>query len=112
MRHRHHGAGEACQKLLQPLDRLRVQVVGGLVQQQHVWPHQEHPAQRHATLLAARQVLDKRVPLGQAQGVCGDLHLLLGTPVTGGDDRLQPRLLGCQGIKICVGFGVRRVHVV
>ena len=31
-----HGAGELRQKLLQPVHAFRIQVVGGLVEQQHV----------------------------------------------------------------------------
>ena len=33
---RHHGARKAREELLQPIDRLGVQVVGGLVEQEHV----------------------------------------------------------------------------
>jgi hypothetical protein len=34
--HRHHGAGEAQQVLLQPFDGFGIEVVGRLVEQQHV----------------------------------------------------------------------------
>ena len=34
--HQHNGIGTCGQELLQPLDRLNVQMVGGLVQQQHI----------------------------------------------------------------------------
>ncbi|MCI1710681.1 MAG: hypothetical protein LKM39_10580 [Chiayiivirga sp.] len=41
----HHGAGEALQELLQPVHRFGVQVVGRLVEQQHVGLGQQ---QRHS----------------------------------------------------------------
>ena len=51
----HHGAREALQEVLEPLHALGVQVVGGLVEQQHVGLGQQQPAQRHAALFAARE---------------------------------------------------------
>ena len=76
----HHGAGEAVQKLLQPLDGLCVQVVGGLVEQQHVGLGQQQPAQRDAALLAARQRADLGVKLGREASQLGPCprHGLLG----------------------------------
>jgi len=49
----HHGARKALQELLQPIDRLGVQVVGGFVEQQHVGFGQQQAAQRHAALFAS-----------------------------------------------------------
>src|SRR5690606_18301425 len=48
----HHCAGEAAEELLQPIDRFGVQVVGGLVEQQHVGLGQQQAAQGHAAFLA------------------------------------------------------------
>jgi hypothetical protein len=50
-----HGAGEAHQVLLEPFDAFRVEVVGRLVQQQHVGLGQQQAAERHAALLASGQ---------------------------------------------------------
>ena len=52
----HHGAGEAHQELLQPFDRFGVEVVGRLVEQQHVGLGEQQLAERDAALLAAGQV--------------------------------------------------------
>ena len=49
-----HSAREALQELLQPLHRFGIQVVGGLIQQQHVGLGQQQAAQRHTALFAAR----------------------------------------------------------
>ena len=43
----------ALQERLQPQDRLQVEVVGGLVHQQHVGPAQQHPGHGHPHLPAA-----------------------------------------------------------
>jgi hypothetical protein len=53
VRHGHHASLEVGQVTLQPGHALRVQVVGGLVQQQHVRLLQQHPTQRHPALLTA-----------------------------------------------------------
>ena len=64
MGHAHHRSGKALQKLLQPLDRLGIQVVGRLIQQQHVGLAEQQLTQGHPTLFAARQILDLRLPRG------------------------------------------------
>ena len=75
MRDGDHGAGKLLQELLEPLDALGIEVVGRLVEQQHVGLRQQQPAQRDAALLAAGQLADLRVPRRQPQRVGGDLHL-------------------------------------
>jgi hypothetical protein len=61
VRHHHQRAAPAGQQGLQPLDRVHVEVVGRLVQQQHIGPRHQRLGQRHAFLLAARQPVDHRV---------------------------------------------------
>ena len=108
-----HGAGVALQEDLQPLHAFRVQVVGGLVQQQHVGLAQQQPAQRDAALLAAGQRADGRVPRRQAQRVGGDLQLQVGVLAAGGgDDRLQLGLLGRQLVEIGIGLGIGGIDLV
>ena len=51
------------QELLQPDDRLDVEVVGRLVHQQHVGLPEQHAGQRHAHLPAARERADVAVDL-------------------------------------------------
>ena len=58
---------------LQPRYRLRVQVVGRLVQQQDVWLGEQQPAERHPTPLAAGEDLHRGVARRAAQR----LHRLL-----------------------------------
>jgi hypothetical protein len=109
---RHDGAGEAHQELLQPLDAFGVQVVGGLVEQQHVGLRQQQAAERHAALLAAREVVDLRVPRRQAQRVGGDLELRVERVRFGrGEQLLELLLLGGELVEVGVGLGVLRVHL-
>ena len=72
----HHGAGVALQKLLEPVHRFGVQVVGRLVQQQHVGLGEQQLAQRHAALLATGEHANLGVPRRQAQGVGGNFKLV------------------------------------
>ena len=111
--HRHHGAGKFLQELLQPLDALGIEVVGGLVEQQHVGLGQQQAAQRHAALLAAGERADFRLPRRQAQRVGGDLELMLDVVAGGsGDDRLEFRLLGREFVEVGVGLGIGGVDLV
>ncbi len=111
--HRHHGAGVARQELLQPFDGLGVQVVGRFVEQQHVRLLQQQPAQRHAALFAARQRADHRVPRRQAQRVGGHFQLLFQqVRIAGGQDRLQPLLLGGELVEVGAFLGIGLVDPV
>ena len=49
----HHSSGKALQKLLQPVNRLGIEVIGRLVEQQHVGPGQQQAAKRNAAFFAA-----------------------------------------------------------
>jgi hypothetical protein len=106
-----HGAGEAHQELFQPFHRFGVEVVGGLVQQQHVRLLQQQLAQRDAALLAAGELADDGVPGRQAQGVGGDFHLVFGVAAGGGDDRFQAGLFLGQLVEVGVRLGVGGVHL-
>ena len=101
-----HGARIALQKLLQPVDRFGVQVVGWLVEQQHVGFGQQQRAKRHAAFFTARQNADLRVPRWQAQCVGGNFQLVLGISARGCNDRLQARLLCGQCIEVGIGFAI------
>ncbi len=108
----HHGAGEALQELLEPLDAFGVQVVGRLVEQQHVGLGQQQAAQRHAALLAAGQHADDRVPGRQAQRVGGDLELLVGVSAPAAAMmRFQLGLLGGERVEVGVRLGVGGVDL-
>ena len=97
----HHGARVLVQEALQPRHGLGVEVVGGLVQQQHVGGRQQQAAQRHAALLATGQVGDLRIARRQAQGVHGHLHLPVEVPgVRALDGVLHALVLLEQGLHL------------
>ena len=77
---RDDGARVLRQVLLEPLHALRVQVVGGLVEQQQVGLGQQQPAQRDPPLLAAGQAGDVGVGRRAAQRVHGLLDLAVQVP--------------------------------
>ena len=77
---RDDGARVLLQVLLQPLHALRVQVVGGLVEQQQVRLGQQQPAQRDPALLPAGQAGDLGVGRRAAQRVHGLLDLAVQVP--------------------------------
>ncbi len=74
MRDRDDGARVLLEEVLEPADGLRVEVVRGLVEQQHVRLREQQTAERHAPPLAARDASDVGVPGRQPQGVGGELE--------------------------------------
>ena len=96
---RDDGARVFLEIALEPGDRLGIEVIGRLIEQQHVRRRQQQPAQRDAALLAARERADARLPRRQAQRIGGDLELALELPAAGGvDGVLQLRLLREQRV--------------
>ena len=53
MRGKNHNAFKVCKAIIQSSNRLQVQMVGGLVQNQHVASIQHHPRQHTANTLSA-----------------------------------------------------------
>ena len=101
----HDGARVLLQEALQPVDRLGVEVVGGLVEQQQVGVGQQQPAQRHPAALAARQRGDVGVVRRAPQRVHGDLDVAVEVPGVGGVDLVLE--LGLEGADLLVvGVGV------
>ena len=101
------GAGEIVQESLQPGHTLGIQVVGGLVQQQHVRVRQQQAAQGHPPLLAARQGAHVGIPGRQAQCVGSDFQSVVEVVGVGGlDDVFQPGLFLGQRVEISIRFGV------
>ncbi len=80
VRDRHDRAPIVLQVALQPPNRLRVQVVGRLVEQQQVGLAQQQPAQRHPASLPARQRRHVRVRRRAAQRVHRDLERRVEVP--------------------------------
>ena len=99
-----HRARVVGQEVLQPGDRLGVEMVGGLVEQQQVRPLEEQPAEGHPAALAARELVDVGVRRRQPQGVHGDLQRAVELPGVGGlDGVLDAPLLGHQLVHRVVG---------
>ena len=101
---RNDGAGKFRQKALQPGDRFGVQMVGRLVEQQHVRPGEQQPGERDAPPLAAGQgghaVLRRRA----AQRVHRHLDAPVEVPGVGGvDPFLKPGLFLDQAVHLVVG---------
>ena len=88
VRHQHQRAAPAIEQLLQPLDGGDVQVVGRLVEQQHVGCGDQRLRQRDALLRAARQLVDAGIGV-QVQPLQGLRHALLPGPAV---ERLEPCL--------------------
>ncbi len=101
--HGHHGARVLVQVALEPAHRIRVEVVGGLVEQQQVGLGEQQPAQGHATALAPAQVPDGRVARRAAQGVHGRVHQRVEVPGVGGVDLLLQRRELVRGLLGVVG---------
>ena len=94
-----HRALVAVEHVLQPADRIDVQVVGGLVQQQHVGVGEQRLRQQHAQLPAGRDFAHEQVVL-----VHGDLQA-------------QQEFAGARFGRVAVvfgelGFQVGRAHIV
>ena len=67
--HEQHGAGVVGEERLEPLDGLDVEVVGRLVEQQHVGRGHQRPRQQHAPPPSARQRVDHGASAGSASRV-------------------------------------------
>ena len=94
----HYRALVLLEEAFQPGYGLRVQVVGGLVQEQDTGTLEQQPAQRHPAPLAAGDRGHVGVPGRTAQGVHGDLQGALQLPAAGGVYAfLQLPLFGQQG---------------
>ena len=103
---RDDGARVLLQEAFEPVDRLGVEVVGRLVEQQQVGVAEEQPGERHAALLAAGDLRDVGVVGRAAQGVHRDVDVALEVPgIGGGDLVLEGGLLLADGVVVGVGVG-------
>ena len=112
MRHRHHGARKTREKLLEPIHAFGIQMVGRLIEQQHVGLGQQQTAQRHAAFFTTRQRADFGVPRRQAQRVARDIEFVFRVATGGVDDGFVLGLLGGELVEIRIGFGVSGVNLV
>ena len=98
-----HRALVVVQEVLEPQDRLGVQVVGGLIEQQQVGSLEQQLAQGHATALAAGKHIDRHVRIGQLQGIHSLAELGIDIPAIGGIDFvLELAHFGHEGIHVAV----------
>jgi len=104
------------QLLLQPVHRVGVQVVGGLVQQEQIGPRQQRPGNGHPLAQATGQLRHRPVPVLHAQPVEQRLGVVLGAPaahllnaVAEGGELLHQLLvlLGRGGLQPLAQLGVR-----
>ena len=106
----HHCAGVTLQKLLEPIDRFRVQVVGWLIKQQHVGFGQQQTAQGDTTLFTTRQQTNLGLPRRQTQGIGGNFQLVFRIGAGAANDGLHLGLLFSQRVKIGVFLTVGGVN--
>ena len=94
------------EEAFEPVDRLGVEVVGRLVEEQQVGVAEEQPGERDATLLATGQGRDIGVVGRAAQGVHRDVDVALEVPGVGrGDPVLERGLPGADRLVVGVGVG-------
>ena len=94
MRYRHHGSRKLGEVPLQPRDRFCIEMVGGLVEQQHVRLLEQSATKRHPTLLSTRKFADLSVRWWETKRVHGYLYLAIDVPgVYGVDLLLNPCLV-------------------
>ena len=108
----HDGPRILLQGPLQPGDRLGVEMVGGLVEQQQVGL-ESRSRQRATRRRSPPDSVDIGVAGREPQGIHGDLELAVEIPGTRGVDAvLQMGLLGEQLVEVGVGVAHRRAHLV
>ena len=95
----HQRAGPVAQELLQPVDRGNVQMVGRLVEQQHLGLGHQRPGQQHPALEPARQPRELLVSI-QPHAIQGGGHPLVQAPGPRGFD---------AGLHCGQGIGIHRV---
>ncbi len=112
MRDGYDGAFVLLQVLFEPIDALGVEVVGRLVEQQHVGLLQQQTTQRHAATLAARQHLHALVGIGAAQGVHRALQHAVQLPAVHMVDLLVELALTLdETVHLVVRHGFAQLHV-
>ena len=110
MGHGQDGAGVGREVALEPLDRLGVEVVGGLVEEQQVGLLEQQLAQRDAAALTTGEVVDQDVRRRAAQRVHGLVEPAVEVPRVGVVELgLQVAHLGDE--RVLVGVGLAHLHV-
>ena len=106
MRDGHHGTWIGVEELLEPENRLRVEMVGRFVEEQQVRGLEKQTAQRHATTLASGETRDGSVGVRALEGVHCLRELTVEVPAVGRVDLgLQPAHLVHERVEVSVGVG-------
>ena len=101
------------ERALEPGDRLGVEVVGRLVEEQQVGLGEQEPAERDAAALAPGERGDVGVARREAERVHGDLERAVELPGAGGVDLgLEVGLLLEERVDVGVGVTEGRAHLV
>ena len=113
MGHRDDRARVFLQGPLEPGDRLCVEMVGGLVEEEQVGPGQEQAAQSDPTALAARQGPHVGLARREPERVHGDLEGAVELPGSGRVDLgLEVGLLSEERVDVGVGRAEGRTDIV
>ena len=111
------GDGDDCalvlaQVGLQPLDTLGVEVVGGLVEQQHVWLAQQQAAQGHAAALTSAEGRYPGLGRRTLQGIHRPFQLGVQLPAVAVLYLLGQLALSLyEGVHLVVRHGLGKFHV-
>ena len=108
---RHHGARKACEELLQPIDAFCIQVVGWLIEQQHIGLAEKQLAQRDSAFFTTREVANDGIPFRQAQCIRCNFQRMAGIIAGRSNDGLKLGLLGSELVKICIFCAVIDIHL-
>ncbi len=98
------------QVLFQPVDALGIEVVGRLVEQQHIGLLQEQTAEGHAAALTTGEVGNGQVALRAAQCCHGAVELGIHVPCVGGVDNVLHFSLALHQLVHLVGVGIVFLH--
>ena len=110
--HRDDGAVVLLQMAFEPCDRLRVEMVRRLVEEQQVGLRQQQPAERDAAPFTAGERRDVGVGRREPERVHRDVELAIEVPAVDRVDlRLQLALLGEQLVEVGVGIAHRVAHL-
>ena len=109
--HRDDRAVVLVEEALEPVDRLGVEMVRRLVEEQQIGVLEEQPGQRDAPSLAAAQGRDGRVVRRAAERLHGDFDVAFDVPGVGRvDPVLEGGLLGADRLVVGVRLGPLRHH--
>ena len=106
--HQHQRHLAADQPVLDPVDHLGIEVIGGFVEQQQVRAAEQQLGQRHAATFTPRQVCAPRVRIDETQPVDRRQHLVLDVVPAVRLELLLETSLATHELVEMIGIGGRR----